>query len=80
MVVYDKNASAFFGICENMEIAIGKIRVLQHLYVFKSGTHSLLLSQPFAFAVGLGFEYTANCQYAVLKKGRKKVKVKCAKI
>lgn len=80
MVVYDGNASAFCGICENVEISIGGLRVLQHLYVSESGTHSLLLGQPFVFAVEMGFEYEGACQYAVMKRGGQEVKVKCAEL
>ena len=61
MIVYDKNALAFFKICKNMEIAMGKMKVLQYLYVFKGGTYNLLLSQLFAFVMGLKFKYIANC-------------------
>ena len=80
MVPYTGDASTFCGVCENVEVAIGGLRVLQHLYVSENGVHSLLLGQPFVFVVKMSFQYDGKCQYALMQRGGMEVKVKYAEL
>jgi len=57
IVLYSREPTLFDGICKNVELQIGGVRVLQYLYVAKEGDYALLLSQPFSFAVKLSYDY-----------------------
>jgi hypothetical protein len=56
----------FDGVCDDVEVNIGGLRTLHHIFVVPHADHQLVLGQPFLMDVSINYDYRNDGVYAII--------------
>ena len=60
LISHTGHRKEFLGVCENVEVDIGGVASLNHIFVIDAADHQLVLGQPYLHQMRVGLDYRNN--------------------